>query len=277
MRNRSNNCETAFNGICEEPGSARASCRAFTDTADCLGRDRPLEMRDHFFGRDDRFRPDVTQMPWRAVGLLTLEDGLCTATLIAPRLIATAAHCMQGENGRLAKVISFRAGAWGNTEQGVANVIGAVVAPNYSTHSEPPNGGNGDDWAILTLDRPLGDQLGYVRPYVFNKDDLTEIRNGTYLISQNGYSWDTGRFPSANMDCRILTAYRDGSFIHDCDTTQGDSGSPLMRLVNGEWRLIAVDSQFFDPQPPFAQMSSSNLSVDTRAFAEALRRAGALQ
>lgn len=278
MRNRNNNCETSFNGICEEPGSGRtnAACRPFTDTADCLGRDRPAGLRDHFFGHDDRIHVNVTQMPWRAVGLLTLEDGSCTATLIAPRLIVTAAHCMQTEHGGLAKVISFRAGAWGDTEQGIANVVSAVVAPNYSPQTAPPNGGNGDDWAILTLDRPLGDQLGYVRPYVLTKDDLAAIRNGTFLISQDGYSWDTGRFPSGNMDCRILTAYRDGSFIHDCDTTQGDSGSPLLHRVDGEWRLIAVDSQFFDPQPPFASFSSSNLSVDTRAFADALRRAGAL-
>ncbi len=276
MRNRSNTCETSFNNICEEPGSGRGACAVYTDTADCLGRDRPILLRDHYFGHDDRVHPDVTQMPWRAVGLLTLEDGSCTATLIAPRLIATAAHCMQGENGRPAKVINFRAGAYGNTEQGIAQVVSTVVAPDYSENSAPPNGGNGNDWAILTLDRDLGTQIGYVRPHVFDKDDLAEIRNGDYLVSQMGYSWDTGRFPSGHMECRILTAYRDGSMIHTCDTTQGDSGSPIMRLIDGEWRLVAVDSQFFDAQPPYPQMTSSHLAVDTRAFADALRRAGAL-
>ncbi|WP_164736587.1 trypsin-like serine peptidase [Pararhodobacter zhoushanensis] len=276
LRNRSNNCETAFNDICEEPGSGRGSCRAYTDTADCVGRDRPVTGRDHYFGHDDRVQVDVTQMPWRAVGLLTLEDGSCTATLIAPRLIATAAHCMQGENGAMAKVVSFRAGARGDTEQGRAGVISSVVAPDYSDQSAPPNGGNGDDWAILTLDRDLGTEIGFVRPYVFDKTDLSAIRAGTFMVSQAGYSWDTGGYLSGHMDCRILTAYRDGSMIHTCDTTRGDSGSPILHQINGEWRLIAVDSQFFDAQPPFPQMSSSHLAVDTRAFADALRRAGAL-
>lgn len=277
LRNRSNTCATAFNGTCEEPGSARGTCRAYTDTADCIGRQRPPQARDHFFGHDDRILVDVTQMPWRAVGLLTMQDGSCTGILIAPRLVATAAHCMQAEGGAAAKVLSFRAGAFGDSDLGQANVVASVVAPDYSDNSAPPGGGNGDDWAILTLDRDLGLEVGFVRPHVLDKDDQTAIRAGSFRISQAGYSWDTGSHLSGHMDCQILTAYRDGSIIHTCDTTRGDSGSPIMARINGEWRLIAVDSQFYDPQPPFPQMSSSHLAVDTRAFVEALRRAGAME
>ncbi|MFN4100954.1 MAG: hypothetical protein ACK4GT_14365, partial [Pararhodobacter sp.] len=61
MRNRTNTCETAFNGICEEPGSGSGTCASYTDTADCIGRERPIQLRDHFFGRDERVRPDVTR------------------------------------------------------------------------------------------------------------------------------------------------------------------------------------------------------------------------
>lgn len=273
LRNRSNTCATAFNNICDEPGSGRGSCRANTDTADCVGRDRPTEARDHFFGHDDRQLIDASQMPWRAVGLLSLGDGSCTATLIAPNLVATAAHCAQEDM----KAITFRAGAHGDSDLGHASIISADVAPDYTQQSFAPNGGNGNDWAILTLDHDLGTEVGFVRPYVLQKSDLVEIRAGRFLVSQAGYSWDTGSNLSGHQNCQILTAYSDGSFIHTCDTTQGDSGSPIMARINGEWRLIAVDSQFFEPQPPFPQMSSSHLAVDTRAFADALRRAGAIE
>ena len=275
LRNRTNNCATAFNGICEEQGQNGGACQLYADTADCVGRQRPTTARDHFFGEDNRILVDVTQMPWRAVGLLEMGDGSCTGTLIAPDRVATAAHCITDGSGPI-KGIVFRAGASGDTDLGRASVISALVAPDYSDETAAPNGGNGDDWAILTLDRPLGTQIGIVRAHVFDKDDIGRITAGTFRVSQAGYSWDTGDYLSGHMDCSVLQVYGDGSIIHNCDTTQGDSGSPIMTMIDGEWRLIAVDSQFFDAQPPYPQMSSAYLAVDTRAFARELREAGAL-
>lgn len=280
LRNRTNNCEFAFNGICDEPGAAgTGQCRANTDTADCVGRMRPPEARDHYFGHDDRQLIRPVEMPWAAVGLVQTSDGgSCTGMLIGPRLVATAAHCMLDAAGTTPiKALAFRAGAWGDTETERAIVLSQVVAPDYTSQSRPPGGGNGNDWALLTLDRDLGFSVGYVRPHVLDKDELARIARGeAFPVSQAGYSWDTGSWLSAHLDCRILAAYPDGSFIHDCDTTRGDSGSPILLERDGEWRLIAVDSQFFETQPPHAQYPSSHLAVDTRAFAHALRAAGAL-
>lgn len=277
LRGRTNNCEFAFDGICDEPGTGTGRCRANADTADCMGRQRPAAARDHFFEHDDRILIRAEGLPWSAVGLIALPDGSCTGTLIAPALVATAAHCLFAETGPV-KAQTFRAGAWGETQLGTAIVIGQMVAPDYDPNTQPPGQGNGNDWALLTLDRPLGDQVGFVRPHLLGKAELDRIARGEDLrISQAGYSWDTGPWLSGHMDCRILTAYADGTFIHTCDTTKGDSGSPILMQVAGEWRLIAVDSQFFEPQPPFATMSSSHLAVDTRAFRAALRAAGALE
>lgn len=276
LRNRSNNCEHAFNGICDEPGTGTGLCPAHTDTADCVGRSRPATARDHYFGHDDRVMLDVTEMPWRAVGLVQLSEGSCTGALIGPRLVATAAHCLLGPDGAVVKALQFRAGAWGDSEQGRAGISGYVIAPDYTAEDAPPHGGNGDDWALLTLDRDLGLELGYVAPMLIDKEDQQTIRAGQFAVSQAGYSWDTGNWLSGHLDCQVLTTYNDGSLIHDCDTTRGDSGSPILHLRDGEWRLLAVDSQFFAPQPPHPEMSSAHLAVDTRAFVQALRDAGAL-
>jgi len=279
LRNRSNDCEFAMNGICDEPGTGTGRCRANTDTNDCIGRDRPATVRDHFFGHDDRvvFRPDA--MPWRAVGLIQTSDGgSCTGALVAPRLVATAAHCMLAEDGRTpVKALVFRAGAWGGDEIARGYVVAQQIAPDYSPDTRPPGQGNGTDWALLTLDRDLGLTAGLLRPHVLGKAELDRLSRGERLtVSQAGYSWDTGSWLSGHSDCAILTAYPDGSFIHDCDTTRGDSGSPIVMQVAGAWRLVAVDSQFFTPQPPYPAFSSAHLAVDTRAFAAALRAAGAL-
>lgn len=277
LRNRTNNCEFAMNGVCEEPGIGTGRCPRNTDTNDCVGRTRPASIRDHFFGHDDRvvFRPET--MPWAATGLLhTSEGGSCTAVLVGPRLVATAAHCMLDSNRNPVKALVFRAGAWGDTELERGYVVSQVVgAHDFTTH--PPGGGNGTDWALLTLDRDLGLSVGHVPPYLLGKPELDRLARGERLtISQAGYSWDTGTWLSGHMDCEILSAYADGSFIHNCDTTRGDSGSPILMQVDGEWRLVAVDSQFFPAQPPYEGYGSAHLAVDTRAFAEALRTAGAL-
>lgn len=276
LRGRSNNCEFAFNNVCDEPGTGTGQCSANTDTADCVGRQRPATARDHYFENDDRILIRAEGLPWSAAGLIDLPDGSCSGMLIAPNLVATAAHCLFAEDGPT-KALTFRAGAWGAADLGMAVVIGQTVAPDYTPNARGPGEGNGNDWAILTLDRPLGEQVGFVRPYVLGKAELARIARGEEVrVSQAGYSWDTGPWLSGHMDCRILTAFRDGTFIHTCDTTRGDSGSPILTQVGGEWRLIAVDSQFFEPLPPFPAMSSSHLAVDTRAFAAALRAAGAL-
>jgi protease YdgD len=278
LRNRTNNCEYAFNGICDEPGQGTGQCRANTDTADCVGRMRPIEARDHYFGHDDRVLIRPVEMPWAAAGLLQMREGACTGMLIGPRLVVTAAHCLMDDAGQTQiKPQTFRAGAWGETDLARAGIAAQIVAPDYSPQSQTPNGGNGDDWALITLDRDLGLTVGFVRPYVLQKADIDRINRGeVFQISQAGYSWDTGEWLSGHMECRILTVYRDGSFIHDCDTTRGDSGSPILTMIDGEWRLVGIDSQFFNAQPPHPTMSSSHLAVDTRAFVAELRAAGAL-
>lgn len=278
LRNRSNDCERAFDGTCDEPGRGSGLCRANTDTADCIGRQRPPSARDHFFGHDDRVLIRPAAMPWAAVGLIETTDGACTGALVGPRLVATAAHCMlAGDGATPIKALVFRAGAWGPGETARGYVVAQTVAPDYDPQSRPAGQGNGNDWALLTLDRDLGLTVGYVRPHLLTKSDIDRVRRGEPVtVSQAGYSWDTGAWLSGHLDCRILTVYPDGSFIHTCDTTRGDSGSPILMQVAGEWRLVAVDSQFFAPQPPEAGFSSSHLAVDTRAFAAALRAAGAL-
>ncbi len=276
LRNRSNRCATAFDGVCDEPDIGTGRCAANTDTADCVGRHRPATARDHFFGHDDRVLVDVSVLPWRAVGLVETARGACTGVLVSPRVVVTAAHCVADGPGSLVPVHRFRAGVSGAREAGRADVARVTVAPDYRPGDVPPGMGNGNDWAVLELDTNLGRRVGYVPPLVLDKPALDEISAGDFRIAQAGYSWDTGEHLSGHMDCRVIEAFPDGSLIHDCDTTRGDSGSPLMVRREGAWRLLAIDSQFYRPQPPYEMFSSSHLAVDTRVFAGALRATGAL-
>jgi len=122
----------------------------------------------------------------------------------------------------------------------------------------------------VVLDRPLGDDIGFLDIHVMDANALSDIGRAGLIVSQAGYSWDTGDNLSGHLGCRITEAFEDNSVLHECDTAQGDSGSPFLLDVDGTWKIIAVDSQFFsatDEKSPFAQ---SNLAVDSRAFAAAV-------
>lgn len=243
LRFRDDSCDLAFNGVCDEPGEGTGRCEARTDRADCAGRNRPASFDDHFFGRDDRVLLDRAAMPWRSVGVYTLDSGgACTATLIARDILLTAAHCIEGENARVNARGEFV------TAEGLAGGPHSARVVDYLTDPRRAQAVGTDDddpldWALLRLDRPLGDVVGWVEPRAI-KRDLGERGALRVRLWQGGYSWDTGENLSGNTDCRIVGVYDDNTFAHECDTTQGDSGSPFLVELDGAWAVVGSDSTY---------------------------------
>src|SRR5690606_3260079 len=202
---------TAFNNICEEPGRGDGSCAPRTDRADCHGRARPLTINDHFFGHDDRVFVPVYEAPWRFVGVLRMDTGeACTATLIAPNVVVTAAHCIHTDRGVNA------AGRWESASGAMTARVTAYLVDSRFNYARF-NAGNdidGMDWALLRLDQPLGDRLGYAG--VQNLSRLGSSRALAADLMQAGYSWDTGQRLSGNLRCRMTAINQDNSFTHEC-------------------------------------------------------------
>lgn len=257
LRFRDDSCEFAFDGVCDEPGIGTGRCPERTDRSDCGGRHRPLTINDHFFGHDDRVLMDRSTFPWSVIGTINADrGGGCTATLVAPDVIVTAAHCIHRE-GRLHAGGVFTTGHDLPGGPFTARAIDHLIDAEWDhTRFSQTDEIDGTDWALLRLDRRLGDELGYVG-VIDLVADRGERAAQNARIWQAGYSWDTGDNLSGNEDCRILATYPDDTMSHDCDTTRGDSGSPFMIHEDGEWQIVATDSNFRrNPDGPFIYIAS---------------------
>ena len=255
MRFRNDSCPLAFNGRCDEPGEGTGLCEARTDRSDCGGRERPATINDHFFGRDDRVLMDTAAYPWRTIGQVTFDSGgACTASLVARDVLITAAHCIS-EDGRIDAAGEFVTGAALSGGPRRARVTDFLMDRDWDQgRFDEGDGADGTDWALLRIDRPLGDELGYLGAAPISADPagLARLR-----ILQAGYSWDTGDNLSGNEDCRVLEVFNDNTIAHDCDTTRGDSGSPFLVETEDGYAVIATDSKFrSNPDGPFIYIAA---------------------
>lgn len=239
LRFQTDTCELAFNGVCNEPGTGDGACAAQTDRTDCIGRERPMQIVDHFGGYDDRVLLDRTQFPWAAIGWIDLDDASCTATLIGPDVLLTAAHCIESDRNTINANGTFETAVGGTGRGLTARITGYLVADNRGR----PDGEDSDtDWALLRIDQRLGDQIGYLS--VRSLQGLSYEQLALMPLFQAGYSWDTGLNLSGHLRCTILSIETNDILRHNCDTTHGDSGSPLMVEDGGVYVIVATDSAF---------------------------------
>jgi protease YdgD len=256
MRNQTDACRTSFNGICEEPGRGNGACEARSDRSDCHGRQRPRLINDHFFGRDDRVRINAQQAPWRYMGRIVNASGeACTATLVGRNVLVTAAHCIHTQAG-VTTDVTFTAENGGATARGTHY----LVSPRYnymlfSTTDEI----DGLDWALIRIDQPLGERLGFAGVRNITGAGLETARAAS--LYQGGYSWDTGETIHGNVNCHIVQTHPDNTFAHECDTTRGDSGSAFLVRNGQRFDVVGVDSNFrSNPDGPFIYIAVSAAS-----------------
>ncbi|MEZ5666598.1 MAG: trypsin-like serine protease [Alphaproteobacteria bacterium] len=261
-------CIYSRDGECDEPAGTGV-CIPYTDTADC--RAAGIDQSRVFFGHDDRVWPDSTELPWRMIGRIAFESGgSCTGSLIGPSTVLTAAHCMFGGEGPrgIDRPLTFLAGADGPKSVAKAGIIDFYVPPQFDIqlHTETSEV-DGYDWAILVLDAPIGQRLGWFRVEALDEAWLTrEVDRGTLFVKQGGYSGDSMAFLSANLSCPVVQVWDDGTIYHQCDTLPGDSGSPLFIDDGDGYRILALESATY---PNAEGRYDDNMAVDARAFWQA--------
>ncbi|MCI4660703.1 MAG: S1 family peptidase [Neomegalonema sp.] len=190
-------------------------------------------------GADDR--KIAALEPWMdAVGRLNLPGGgFCTATLIAPDVVLTAAHCLIfARTGKVmpADRIHFLAGYRKGDYR--AHRIGeqAQIPATYLAGVAQRRSLAQHDIALVHLAEPITE----IQPLSLAK--LPPIERALSTLS---YARDRSELPSIERGCHRLAPKddptRSGSlFATDCDVNFGASGGPLLLEQAGEAKVLAV-------------------------------------
>lgn len=190
------------------------------------------------FGKASPSIVSLTAKQQLAIGGVLVPDhggwvNKCTATLVAPTLAITAAHCVEGLT---AEEIAFAIGADLANPKDWQIVSAVHVHPDYDVDSAE------HDFAVLELASPFGD----VEPLTANCDALPSSKLVGAKVQLAGYGEteddpDNARQWWAPTKVIALGAFEfivDGGGVGAC---YGDSGGPaLSTLVGGFARVLGT-------------------------------------
>lgn len=175
---------------------------------------------------------------WQAVGRLDAGNiGFCTATLIAPNFVLTAAHCVYStDTDQLlrAEDLTFRAGLRNGSVAAERSVSQIEAHPGYDPAAGVTLENVRHDVALLRLSEPI--PTSALDPFIVA--DSTVLQGPVSVVS---YGRGRAELPSRQAQCEMLRAER-GILVMNCDVTFGSSGAPVFTHLNGRGQIVSVIS-----------------------------------
>ncbi|WP_224813582.1 serine protease [Hasllibacter sp. MH4015] len=174
---------------------------------------------------------------WRAVGRLDTGVSFCSATLIAPDVVLTAAHCLYHPETDAAFVpddLTFSAGLRNGRAAAVRGVRRTVVLPDYTPEIGEEMDMIGADLALLQLQHPISEAS--IQPIPTGRTG-----RGDDPVTVVSYGMEREAYASIEEGCEIL-ARRGPVRSLSCEVVSGASGSPVLRIAQGRAEIVAVMS-----------------------------------
>lgn len=185
-------------------------------------------------GRDDRTSVPTTDRKSNGIGELTFPRGKCTASLIAPDLIITAAHCVEKIPVHSFTFHAIDTDPTGKTTKFTSTASNVWSHPYYKDTSDGyiRKGSISHDVAIIQLSQ---DAPSIFNTYTLSQDSLGE----TFNVNAYGYSADKIGL-SVHKNCTAHYEVRLQYSFSECDFGSGGSGGPLIDRKTGT--IMAINS-----------------------------------
>lgn len=175
---------------------------------------------------------------WQAVGRLNIgARAFCTATLVAPDKVLTAAHCLY-DRATGARVplgeMSFLAGWRTGRAEAVRGIRAAAIEPGFHVSRGETLDRVASDLALVQLDQPI--RLPSLLP--FGVEPEAPARGAPVAVVS--YARERSEAPSLQDRCAVLDQRRDGVMVLSCAIDFGASGAPVFTVVDGRARIVSV-------------------------------------